>query len=62
MIDDARRKNVFGLISSLNMLIESGDGFDFTGADFSSWCGEAGFKKVDVLPLAGPASAGVAYK
>lgn len=62
MIDDARRKSVFGLISSLNMLIESGDGFDFTGADFSGWCTEAGFKKVDILPLAGQASAGVAVK
>jgi predicted O-methyltransferase YrrM len=62
MIDDARRKNVFGLMSSLNMLIESGDGFDFTGADFGSWCGEAGFKKVEILPLTGRASAGVAVK
>lgn len=62
MIDDARRKSVFGLISSLNILIESGDGFDFTGADFSSWCSEAGFKKVEILPLTGRASAGVAVK
>lgn len=62
MIDDARRKSVFGLISSLNMLIETGEGFDFTGADFSHWCSEAGFKKVEILPLAGTASAGVAFK
>jgi SAM-dependent methyltransferase len=62
MIDDARRKNVFGLISSLNMLIETGDAFDFTGADFSSWCSEAGFKKVEILPLTASASAGVAVK
>jgi SAM-dependent methyltransferase len=62
MIDDARRKSVFGMISSLNMLIETGDGFDFTGADFSNWCIQAGFKKVEILPLAGGASAGVAVK
>jgi hypothetical protein len=62
LIDDARRENVFGLMMSLNMLIEFGDAFDFTGRDFAGWCKEAGFRKVDVLHLAGPASAGIAYK
>ena len=62
IIDDARRENIFGLMMSLNMLIETSDGFDFTGADFSRWCGEAGFAKVVIVPLAGPASAGVAFK
>ena len=62
LIDDARRENVFGLMMSLNMLIELGDGFDYTGRDFDGWCREAGFQKVEVLHLAGPASAGIAYK
>jgi hypothetical protein len=62
IIDDARRKNAFGLLMSLNMLIEFGDAFDFTGADFAAWCKEAGFKEVSVVPLAGPTSAGIAYK
>ena len=62
LIDDERRENVFGLMMSLNMLIEFGDAFDYTGADFRSWCTEAGFRSVEVLPLAGPASAGIAYK
>jgi hypothetical protein len=62
IIDDERRKNVFGLMMSLNMLIEFGDAFDFTGADFKGWCREAGFRTFDLIPLAGPASAGVAYK
>lgn len=62
LIDDARRENAFGLMMSLNMLIEFGDAFDFTGADFAGWCREAGFKRTEVIPLAGPASAGVAYK
>jgi predicted O-methyltransferase YrrM len=62
LIDDDRRENVFGLMMSLNMLIEFGDGFDFTGADFRGWCEDVGFKTVEVLPLAGPASAGIAYK
>ena len=38
IIDDARRENAFGLLMSLNMLIEFGDAFDFTGADFAAWC------------------------
>jgi predicted O-methyltransferase YrrM len=62
LIDDARRENAFGLMMSLNMLIEFGDAFDYTGADFASWCKEAGFSSVDVMPLAGPASAGIAIK
>jgi hypothetical protein len=62
LIDDARRENAFGLLMSLNMLVEFGDAFDFTGADLRAWCTEAGFRRVDVLPLGGPASAGVAYK
>ena len=62
IIDDARRENAFGLMMSLNMLIEFGDAFDFTGADFSGWCREVGFSRTDVIPLAGPASAGVAFK
>jgi len=62
LIDDARRQNLFGLLMSLNMLIELGDGFDYTGADFRSWCSEAGFKRFEFIPLAGPASAAVAYK
>jgi SAM-dependent methyltransferase len=62
LIDDARRENAFGLMMSLNMLIEFGDAFDFTGADFSGWCREVGFSKTYVLHLAGPASAGIAYK
>jgi SAM-dependent methyltransferase len=62
LIDDARRENAFGLAMSLNMLIEFGDAFDFSGADFTRWCTEVGFRDVEVLPLAGPASAAIAYK
>ena len=62
LIDDTRRENAFGLMMSLNMLIEFGDAFDFTGADFSRWCREVGFSSTEIIPLAGPASAGVAYK
>jgi hypothetical protein len=62
IIDDERRQNAFGLMMSLNMLIEFGDAFDFTGAQFTEWCAEAGFSRCEIIPLAGPASAAVAYK
>lgn len=62
LIDDARRENTFGLMMSLNMLIEFGDAFDFTGAEFRSWCTDAGFRRFEVIALAGSSSAAVAYK
>jgi O-methyltransferase domain/Dimerisation domain len=62
LIDDARRENVFALMMSLHMLIEFGDGFAFTGGDFAGWCREAGFRDVEIYPLTGPTSAGIAYK
>jgi hypothetical protein len=62
LIDDARRENVFGLLMSLNMLIEFGDAFDYSGADFRLWCEQVGFKRVEVLHLAGASSAAIAYK
>src|SRR5260221_13748775 len=62
LIDDARRENVFGLLMSLNMLIEFGDAFDYSGADFRGWCQDAGFKRFEVIHLAGASSAAIAYK
>jgi hypothetical protein len=62
LIDDERRENTFGLLMSLNMLIEFGDAFDYSGADFRGWCSEAGFRHFEVIHLAGASSAAVAYK
>lgn len=62
LIDDERRENTFGLLMSLNMLIEFGDAFDFSAADFRGWCSEVGFRRFEVIPLGGPSSAAVAYK
>ena len=62
LIDDARRENVFGLLLSLNMLIEFGEAFDYTAADFFGWCKKVGFRKMEKIPLTDIASAGVAYK
>jgi hypothetical protein len=47
---------------SLNMLIEFGEAFDFTGADFDGWCRQVGFRETEVINLAGPASAAIAFK
>jgi hypothetical protein len=56
VIDDERRNNVFGLLMSLNMLIETPAGFDYTGADCSGWMKAAGFRETQVEHLAGPDS------
>ena len=50
------------MMMSLNMLIETGTGFDYTLADFSKWAKQVGFKSTALLPLAGPTSAAIAYK
>jgi hypothetical protein len=62
LIDDARRHNTFGLTMSLNMLIEFGDAFDYTAADFRQWCSAAGFRSFETIALDGPSSAAIAYK
>lgn len=62
VIDDERRENAFGLLMSLNMLIETRGGFDYTAADFTSWAKDAGFNRVDIMHLTGPSSAVIAYK
>ncbi len=62
VIDNERKKNVFGLLMSLNMLIETKGGSDYTMNDFTRWATQTGFKKTQLIPLAGPTSAAIAYK
>ena len=62
IIDDERCRNAFGLLMSLNMLIETPGGFDFTGADCIDWMKEAGFKDASVEHLIGPDSMVVGIK
>ncbi|MEP7026961.1 MAG: methyltransferase [Candidatus Eisenbacteria bacterium] len=62
IIDDDRSKNAFALMMSLNMLIETSGGFDYTGADCSGWMKEAGFKRTRVEPLVGPDSMVIGIK
>ncbi|HTL52099.1 MAG TPA: methyltransferase, partial [Planctomycetota bacterium] len=62
IIDDERRQNAFGLLMSLNMLIETLDGFDYTGADCIGWMKQAGFKKTQLHHLVGPESMVIGFK
>lgn len=62
VIDDERRGNAFGLLMSLNMLIETRGGKDYTGADCQAWMREAGFARTRIEPLAGPDSMVIGVK
>jgi hypothetical protein len=62
IIDDERRTNTFGLLMSLNMLIETKEGKDFTFEEFKDWGKQCGFTKFQLMPLAGPTSAAIAFK
>ena len=62
VIDDERRHNTFGLLMSLNILIETPGGFDYTGADCQSWLSDAGFRDTYVEHLVGPDSMVVGFK
>ncbi len=62
IIDDDRSKNALGLLMSLNMLIETDGGFDYTGADCVGWMTDAGFRETRVQHLVGPDSMVVGIK
>ena len=62
VIDNERSQNILGLTMSLNMLIETEEGFDYTHSDFENWTKQAGFKKAKQINLAGSSSAAIAYK
>jgi hypothetical protein len=62
IIDDERRENAMGLLMSLNMLLATPGGCDFTGADCQAWMREAGFSQTRVEPLTDTVSMVVAIK
>jgi hypothetical protein len=62
IIDDKRSENTFGLLMSLNMLIETPGGFDFTGQDCCDWMHRVGFRSTSVEPLVAPDSMVVGIK
>lgn len=62
IIDDERSQNAFGLLMSLNMLIETPGGFDYTGSDCAGWMKEAGFSEIRAEHLVGPDSMVIGIK
>jgi hypothetical protein len=62
IIDDDRSKNAFGLLMSLNMLIETDRGFDYTASDCTGWMTEAGFRETRAEHLIGPDSMVIGVK
>jgi len=62
IIDDNRSENSFGLMMSLNMLIETPEGYDFSAADFDDLAKETGYSKTSIISLVGPSSAVIAIK
>ena len=62
IIDDARTSNTMGLLMSVNMLIETQAGFDYTAADCRSWMADIGFRDSYAESLAGPDSMVVGIK
>lgn len=62
IIDDYRSKNAFGLMMSLNMLIETMEGFDFSAADFEEWTHKVRFSNISGIPLTEPSSAVIAIE
>ena len=62
VIDDDRSRNAFGLLLSLNMLIETPGGFDYTGRDCMAWMADAGFRETRVEYLTGPDSMVIGIK
>jgi hypothetical protein len=62
IIDDDRSQNAFGLLMSLNMLIETPGGFDYTARDCQQWMAEVGFRETRVEHLVGPDSMVVGIK
>jgi len=62
IIDDSRTTNTFGLLMSVNMLIETQAGFDYTAAECRSWMADVGFSDSYAEPLAAPDSLVVGIK
>lgn len=62
LIDDERKANAFGLLMSLNMLIETQSGFDYTGLDCIGWMRDAGFRETRVEHLVGPDAMVIGFK
>ena len=62
IIDDQRQQNAFGLLFSLNMLIETREGAEYTSAECQGWMRDIGFSSTCFKPLVGSESVVVGIK
>jgi hypothetical protein len=62
LIDDERQDNATALLASMQMLLSSSGGFNFTGADCTAWMRQAGFRDIRVDSLTKEQSMVVASK
>jgi hypothetical protein len=62
LIDDARGALAHGLLSSLNMLLETAGGSEYTGAECSEWMRQAGFDETRTEPLGDMHTAVIGFK
>ncbi|MBX0298165.1 methyltransferase [Haloarcula nitratireducens] len=62
MIDEERREATLPLLMSLNMLIETPAGSDYTAGECIEWLHQAGFEGGEATPLPGPETMVVARK
>jgi hypothetical protein len=46
-------------LMSLNMLIETGGGRNYTAAEYGSWLRDTGFRKIRTVPVNAPGANGV---
>lgn len=61
VIDEDRRVRTDGFLMSLNMLVETTDGFDYSESDFKEWTQDIGFRSHEFISLAS-GTAAIAYK
>lgn len=62
MIDEERREAVMPLLMSLNILIETPEGFDYTAGECIEWIHDVGFEGGEARPLPGPETMVQAWK
>jgi SAM-dependent methyltransferase len=62
LIDDERRHRAHGLLSSLNMLIETEGGAEYTAAECKEWMAQAGFTEIRIEPLGDVHAALIGFK
>ena len=62
MIDNERKQNLLGLLMSLTMLLDTGEGYDYSFQELEQWTKEVGFSHIEFLPLTSTSTAAIAYK